>query len=83
MVGSSLQHEGLTPPDLRQLAWPFMESGSRICVGRGTRTGWVGGEKGTTTYSAYECGRFVEGQNSAEMEALFDELAKSIRLAPS
>ena len=60
-----------------------MESGSRICVGRGTRTGWVGGEKGTTTYSAYECGRFVEGQNSAEMEALFDELAKSIRLAPS
>ena len=30
MVGSSLQHEGLTPPDLRQLAWPFVDQGLGI-----------------------------------------------------
>ena len=58
-----------------------VESGSRICVGRSTK--WAtGGQDTNATYVAYECGRQIRGQNAAEIGALFDELAKSIRLSP-
>lgn len=57
-----------------------VESGSRICVGR-TRM-WMYGEPETLTYSADDCGRWVQGRNQAETEALFDEVAESIRLTP-
>ena len=58
-----------------------IETGSHICVGRGTT--WVQGEAATTTrYSAYVCGGGTSEQNSARLNALFEQIAESLRLVP-
>ena len=58
-----------------------IETGSHICVGRGTT--WVQGEQPTTpTYTAYVCGGGANGQNSARINALFEQIGESLRLVP-
>ena len=53
MVGSSLQHEGLTPPDLRQFAWPFVDQGLEE-QGFGWRSSAGSGKGSDTVTSALE-----------------------------
>ena len=58
-----------------------IDTGSGICVGRGTT--WVEGEQPTTLrYSAYVCGGGPSERNSPQLNALFEQIAESLRLVP-
>ncbi len=58
-----------------------IETRSHICVGRATI--WVEGEQPTTLrYGAYVCGGGPSERNSPQLNAIFEQIAESLRLVP-